>query len=75
MVGFVIMVLGIVVLCYGYYRHREYRRQQLWDEEDRLRLIRRRDLEKTLLEGNPAEQQTAKYALDELDEMESKDRR
>jgi hypothetical protein len=73
--GFVIMVIGIGLFCYGYYRHREYRRQQLWDEEDRLRLIRRRDLEKTLLEGNPAEQQTAKDALDELDEMEAKDRR
>jgi hypothetical protein len=63
MIGIVIAVIGIGIICYGYYQYREYRRQQLWDEEDRLRIARRRDLEKTLIEGTPAEQEAAKEAL------------
>lgn len=72
MLGFVIVVVGIGMFCYGYYRHKEYGRQQVRDEEDRLRMIRRRDLEKTLIEGTPAEQSAAKEALDELDKLESR---
>jgi hypothetical protein len=72
MVGFVIMVIGIGVFCYGYYRHKEYKRQQMRDEEDRLGMIRRRDLEKTLIEGTPEEQEAAKEGLDELDKLEPK---
>jgi hypothetical protein len=65
MASFLIVVIAIGLFCCGYYQTKEYGRKQVQYEEEKLRMSRRQDLEKTLREGTPAEQRAAREALDE----------